>query len=186
MAGRFEFPDPVNDTSARLVAGGVVAMTVAAIAVDQPALLVPLVYGFGARVACGPRYSPLGLLATRVITPRLSVSHTFSPGPPKRLAQGMGFTLSATALVLRVVLGKRRASQAVLGALLVAATLESAVGLCLACKMYPLLVRLRIVPDEWCPECADLGTGHRHGAAGEPHLAHGDASSAPAAAAATA
>ncbi len=154
MPGRFEFPDPVNDTSARVVASGVVAMTAAAIAADEPVLLAPLVYGFAARVLSGPRYSPLGLLATRVVTPRLKVAHTFSPGPPKRLAQGMGLALSASALVLRVGLRRRRASQLVLGALLVAATLEAAFGICLACRMYPYLVRAGLVPEDACEDCA--------------------------------
>src|ERR1700735_1412356 len=100
MANIFEFPNPVNETSARVVAGGVVALTAATVALDQPWLLVPLTYGFAARVLTGPTLSPLGQLATRVVTPRLRIQHRFVPGPPKRLAQGMGLAMSASALVL--------------------------------------------------------------------------------------
>jgi hypothetical protein len=161
MAGRFSFPETVNDTSARIVAGGVVAMATAAVAVDEPVLMAPLVYGFAARVLAGPRYSPLALLATRVLTPRLAIDHTFSPGPPKRLAQGIGLTLSTGALALRMV-GRRGASRRVLSLLVGAAFLEAAFGLCLACRMYPLLVRIGLVPEDWCPACADIGARHRH------------------------
>jgi hypothetical protein len=68
-----QLPHPVNEVSARLVAGGVVIMSVAAIVLGQPWLIAIIAYGFVARVLTGPKLSPLGLLVTRVITPRLPV-----------------------------------------------------------------------------------------------------------------
>ena len=82
--GLFSFPNPVNEISARLVAGGVIAMTVVAIAADQPWLLAVIAYGFVARVLTGPSLSPLGQLVTRVITPRLRIPPRPVPGPPGR------------------------------------------------------------------------------------------------------
>jgi hypothetical protein len=152
------FPDPVNETSARVVASGVLAMAGAAVTFDQPWLLVPLTYGFAARVTTGPRLSPLGQLATKVVTPRLKVRHRFVPGPPKRLAQGMGLAMSATASVLYFGFGNKRAAYGVLGGLMVASGLEAAFGLCLACKMFPLLVRAGLVPEAVCEECADISS----------------------------
>jgi hypothetical protein len=149
------FPNPVNETSARVVAAGVLAMASSAIALDQPWLLAPLTYGFAARVAAGPKYSPLGLLATKVVTPRLPVEHRFVPGPPKRLAQGLGLAMSATASIL-VGLGKKRAAYRVLGLLVVAAGLESVFGICLACKLFPVLMRAGIIPESVCEECRDI------------------------------
>src|SRR3954468_15017753 len=84
------FPDPVNEVSARLVAGGVVAMAAAAIVLDWRWVTVVLAYGFVARVLTGPKASPLGQLVTRVVTPRLPVPAKLVPGPPKRFAQGIG------------------------------------------------------------------------------------------------
>src|SRR5205823_11155441 len=86
MSGRdvFSFPNPVNELSARLVAGGVVTMAVAAIVFGQFWLLIPLGYGFVARVLTGPTLSPLGSLVTKVITPRLPLPAKYVPGPPKR------------------------------------------------------------------------------------------------------
>ena len=60
----FRFPDPVDETSARLVAAGVVVQAVVFLLVREGWLLVPLVYGFAARVAAGPTFSPLGQLVT--------------------------------------------------------------------------------------------------------------------------
>lgn len=155
MAGIIGFPDPVNETSARVVAGGVVAMTAATIALDEPLILVPLTYGFAARVLTGPRLSPLGRLATQVITPRLKVEHRFVPGAPKRLAQGVGLAFTSTACLL-VATGRKRAAYRVLSMLLVAASLEAFLGFCLACKAFPFLMRLGLVSESTCERCADL------------------------------
>ncbi|MGZ7036449.1 MAG: DUF4395 family protein, partial [Ilumatobacteraceae bacterium] len=69
MRKLLRFPNPVNETSARLVAAGVVAQGVAFLAARQWWVLVPLVYGFLARVLTGPRLSPLGQFVTRIVTP---------------------------------------------------------------------------------------------------------------------
>jgi hypothetical protein len=151
----FSFPDPVNEVSARLVAGGVVVMAVATIAFNQPWLLVPLVYGFAARVATGPKLSPLGLLVTRLVVPRLPWAERPYPGPPKRFAQGMGLAFTATAGIL-VLLGWRLEAYAVLGLLIGAASLESFAGYCLGCRIFGLLMKAGIVPEEVCERCADI------------------------------
>ena len=66
----FSFPNPVNDVAARTVATGVVLMALTVVVLGWGWVLVPLTYGFVARVLAGPRLSPLGLLATQVVAPR--------------------------------------------------------------------------------------------------------------------
>jgi hypothetical protein len=160
----FEFPNPVNETSARVVASGVVAMSATGALTGQPWVMFPLAYGFAARVAAGPKFSPLGLFATRVVTPRLHVKHRYSPGPPKRLAQTMGLGMSVTALALHYGARRQGAARMVLGALAIAAGLEAAVGLCLGCKLFEFGMRLGVVPESVCEECRDIWT-HREGIA---------------------
>jgi hypothetical protein len=166
MAKVLEFPNPVNETSARLVASGVVAMAATTVVADQPWLMVPLTYGFAARVLSGPKFSPLGQLVTRVITPRIDIDHKLVPGPPKRLAQGMGLTMSATALVLHYRYHRTRAAYRVLSLLIGAAGLEAFLGICLACKMFPLLVKAGVVSEKACEECNEIwsrtGSGEDH------------------------
>jgi hypothetical protein len=152
----FSFPDPVNEVSARLVAAGVVLMAVAAIAFDQRWLVIVLAYGFWARVLTGPTLSPLGQLVTRVVTPRLPVAPRPVPGPPKRFAQAIGVVFTTTALVLTFGFDQWTAAQVVLGMLAVAAFLESALGLCLGCKLFALLMRAGLIPPEVCERCNDL------------------------------
>ncbi len=149
------FPDPVDEVSARLVAGGVVLLAATTIVLDQPWLTVLLAYGFLARVATGPTLSPLGLLVTRVIRPRLPLEPRPVPGPPKRFAQAIGLVFSATAAVLALGLGLVGAAYVVLGALIAAATLESVFGYCLGCKAFALLMRTGLVPDDVCERCSD-------------------------------
>ncbi len=156
MSKLIGFPEQVNETSARLVAGGVVVMAATAAVADQPWLMFPLAYGFASRVACGPKLSPLGLLATRVVTPRISVDHRFTPGPPKRFAQAIGLAVSLTALVLHYRAGKPGQAKLALGALSVAAGLEAGLGLCLGCKLFALGVKIGLVPQDLCEECSNI------------------------------
>ena len=159
----FSFPNPVNEVSARLVAAGVVLMSVLTIAFDLKWMTVVIAYGFVARVLTGPTLSPLGQLVTRVVTPRLGLPARPVAGPPKRFAQGVGAAFSLSALIL-TVLGYWTAAQAVLGLLVVAATLEAALGVCLGCLTFGLLMRAGVVPDEVCERCNDIW-GRAQGAA---------------------
>jgi hypothetical protein len=156
MASVIGFPDTVDERAARTVAGGVVALAGAAVLTDRLWLTAPLAYGFAARVLTGPTLSPLGQVATRIVLPRLSGPPRTVAGAPKRLAQAMGLTLSATALLLGLVLGRQKAARTVLSVLIGAAGLEAFAGICLACKLFPLLVRAGLVPATACPDCADV------------------------------
>jgi hypothetical protein len=151
----FSFPNPVNEVSARLVAGGVVVMSVLTIALNLKWATAVIAYGFVARVLTGPSLSPLGQLMTRVVTPRLPLAPRPVAGPPKRFAQGMGVAFSVAALVL-TLLGYWGGAQIVLCLLTVAALLESALGLCLGCKAFAILMRFGVVPEEVCEKCNNI------------------------------
>ena len=152
MSKFFSFPNPVNETSARIVAGGAVFMGIAFVLSGNGWVLLPLTYGFIARVLSGPKLSPLGRLATQVLTPRLSIEHRFVPGPPKRFAQGVGAAFTITASVL-FVLGATGAAQIVIALLVVAAFLESAFAVCLGCIGFGLLMKIGVIPEAVCEEC---------------------------------
>lgn len=157
MANRvFNFPNPVNEVSARLVAGGVVIMAVATIVFDQPWLTAVIAYGFLARVLSGPTLSPLGQLVTRVLTPRLPLAAKPVPGPPKRFAQGIGAVVSITAAVLALGFGLTTAAYVLMGLLIVAATLESVFAFCVGCKIFAVLMRAGVIPEEICEECSNI------------------------------
>ena len=87
----FSFPNPVNEKAARVVAGGVVLMSLAVLVFDAHWILIPLVFGFAARVMAGPRFSPLGQLATRVVAPRLGRPRLVA-GPPSGSPRPSGWS----------------------------------------------------------------------------------------------
>jgi len=149
----FSFPNPVNETPARLVAGAVAVIAVLAIAFQQGWLIPVLAYGFVARALTGPTLSPLALVATRVVTPHLPFRPRYSPGPAKRFAQTIGaaFTLTATAVYFA---GFQVEAYALVGVVALFASLEAGFGLCVGCKAFFLGMRLGFVPPSVCEECA--------------------------------
>jgi hypothetical protein len=155
MKSFFSFPNPVNDAAARTVALGVFTMAVVALATNWAWLLIPLTYGFVARVAAGPKISPLGQFATKVAAPRLTSWQKSVPGPPKRFAQTMGlaFTGSATIVWLSAGWGDARW---ILVPLVGAAALEGFLGYCMGCTVFGWLIRAGAIPEAVCVECGDL------------------------------
>lgn len=157
----FSFPDPVNEVSARLVAAGVVAMGLAAIGLDLRWLTLVIAYGFWARVLTGPTLSPLGQLVTRVITPRLPFAADPVPGLPKRFAQAIGVVVSTTAAVLTYGFDMWGPAQVVLAMLIIAASLESALGYCVGCKIFGFLKRTGVISEGVCERCNNIGGAAR-------------------------
>jgi hypothetical protein len=151
----FSFPNPLNEKAARVVAGVVALAGVVVLLTGAHWLLVPMAYGFWARVLTGPTLSPLGRLASGVIAPRLGPPK-YVAGPPKRFAQGMGAAFTTSAAVLALGLGATGPANVLVGLLVVAATLESAFALCLGCQVFAVLMRLGVVPEETCERCANI------------------------------
>ena len=152
----FSFPNPINESVARSVAAGVVVMAAATIAFDFPWLMFLIAYGFIARVAAGPRLSPLAQFTLKVTIPVLKLPYKPIAGPPKRFAAAIGVGFSVTAIVLHFGFGLTGASYSVLGALIFAAGLESAFGYCFGCKAFSILMRFGMVPESVCEDCANF------------------------------
>ncbi len=160
MKSIFSFPNPVNEAAARLVALGVVTLSLLALATGWAWLLLPLTYGFAARVAAGPRFSPLGRLAVYVGSRRFVSWQRFVAGPPKRFAQSIGLAFSLAATLTWVSAGWSSARWILLP-LVLAASLEGFVGFCLGCTIFGGLIRLGLVPESVCEDCGDLAARYR-------------------------
>jgi Domain of unknown function (DUF4395) len=156
VARLFSFPNPVNEKAARVVAGVVLITVLVILATGAYWLLVPLAYGFWARVLTGPTLSPLGWVAQNVVAPRLGPKKPV-PGPPKRFAQGMGAAMATAALVLGLILGDDTAAAVILGLFVIAAGLESIFAVCLGCQVFAGLMRIGLIPASVCEECGDVG-----------------------------
>ncbi len=155
MRDLFGFPNPVDEKAARVVAAVVSAVSAIALATGWHWLLAVLAYGFWARVLTGPKLSPLGRFAMKVAAPRLGPPKPV-PGPPKRFAQGMGAAMTTAGAIAALGLGATGVADLLLAMMIVAAGLEAVFALCLGCKVFGLLMRAGVVPDQVCAECADI------------------------------
>ena len=155
MRDVFSFPSTVNEKAARVVAGCVMAIALLALATGWTWLLAVLCAGFVLRVVAGPSLSPLAQFATKVAAPRLGPPKEVS-GPPKRFAQAMGAVMTGAGAVLALGFGLQTAGTVFLVAIVVAAGLEAFLAYCLGCKVFGLLMRAGVVPDDVCAECADI------------------------------
>lgn len=151
----WSFPETVDDRAARLVAAGVIVQSLLFLVFREWWLLVTLAYGFVARVAAGPRFSPLALVVTRLVVPRLPGESRAVAGPPKRFAQAIGTLFSVSALVL-ALFGFETVAVVVIVGLVGAASLEAFVGFCLGCAIFQRLIAWGVVPEAVCRDCADI------------------------------
>ncbi|GAB3066328.1 DUF4395 domain-containing protein [Intrasporangium mesophilum] len=165
------FPAVVDDVTVRLIAAVVLVIGVIALATQQWWLYAVLAVDFSLRAALGPKFSPIAQLVQRWIRPAVSAPKRPTPGPPKRFAATIGavLTLAATALwVVSLVTGSAVALGLVvaIGAIMVVfPALESILGICVGCLLFSGLMRVGVIPDEICLECADITKRRQVGSA---------------------
>lgn len=149
------FPRILDDVTVRLVAGEVLLVAVAAALSRQPWLFAPLAVDFVLRAGLGPKASPLAQLAARAVRPRLSTPPRPTAGPPKRFAATVGAVFS-TAIPVTYYLGAHTVAWLLISVMLVFPALESLLGICVGCIAFRALMRLGVIPEEVCLECADI------------------------------
>ncbi|MGW4717637.1 DUF4395 domain-containing protein [Nocardia sp. NPDC004260] len=106
--------------------------------------LQAVVFAVGA--ALGPRRHPYGRVYAAFVAPRLAPTTETEPTAPLRFAQLLGFVFAAVSL-LGFALGSTIVGAVFAGFALFAAFLNAAFGLCLGCRIYPLVARLRRTPS---------------------------------------
>ena len=155
----FSFPEFINEPAARLVASGVLLMSLISIVLISLniklvlIILLAMLYGLLARVLSGPKVSPLALVVTKVLVPKLNLAERLVPGPPKRFAQSVGLVFSILILGLWLA-DLNTVTVALLSILSVFASLEALVGYCFGCKVFKVLIYAGLVPEHICKQCA--------------------------------
>jgi len=134
----------VDENAARICAGVVVLLAAVSLWPPANALMVVVAADFIIRGFGNRRYSPLRW-AAKTLAGALRLETKPIYAPPKLFAAQVGAVLTTLAAVLHMagvqVGGAHAAAYAVTGLLVVAASLESALGFCLACWVYPLVFR---------------------------------------------
>ncbi len=149
------FPNIVDDVSVRLSAAVVLAVGVLALATQQWWLYAVLAADFVLRTGWGPSASPVAELVRRWVRPRVAAPARWTAGPPKRFAAGIGAAL--TVLATGLWLTGAIVPVVVIGVVMVVfPALEAIGGICVGCIAFGGLMRLGLIPESICVECADL------------------------------
>lgn len=154
------FPRVVDDVTVRLVAAVVLVIALLALGLQQPWLYAVLAVDFVLRAAFGPKASPVARFVTAVVRPRVPAPFQETAGPPKRFAATIGAVLTVAATVLWLA-GATGAAYGIGVVMVVFPALEAIAGYCVGCKVFGLLMRAGLVPDEICAECNDLSLRQR-------------------------
>ena len=167
------FPTVVDEVTVRLVASVVLVIGIVALVSGAWWLYAVLAVDFILRSVFGPRLSPIAQFVLRTIRPRVPAACRPTPGAPKRFAASIGAVLTSTATILGLVhlaTGAGGAATAVfaIGAIMVVfPALEAAAGVCVGCLIFAQLIRLGLVPERICLDCADI-TRRTAVASGQP------------------
>ncbi|SMQ70396.1 protein of unknown function [Plantibacter sp. VKM Ac-1784] len=117
-----------------------------AVRAGQPAFVllsvIAALFAWGA--FAGIRRHPYGVVFRRLIRPRLGPPVGLEAPEPPTFAQGVGLVVVAIGLVLHLI-GVPGSLVVSAGAAFVAAFLNAALGFCLGCRLYVLLLRARVV-----------------------------------------
>jgi Na+/H+-translocating membrane pyrophosphatase len=150
------FPSIVDDVTVRLIAATILVLAVVALAAHQWWLYAVLAADFVLRAGWGPSASPVAILVSRWVRPRVAAAPRHTAGPPKRFAAAIGAVLTVAATVLW--LAGTSLPVLLIGAVMVVfPALESIGGICVGCIVFGWLMRLGLIPESVCVECADIG-----------------------------
>jgi hypothetical protein len=161
MTANPHFPRVVDDVTVRLIAAVVLVLAVAALALHQWWIYAVLAVDFTLRVAFGPKASPVAVGVQRFVRPRVPAAKRPTAGPPKRFAAGIGAALTAVAAVLWALSTAAPVVVTIGAIMIVFPALESILGICVGCKVFSVLMKLGVVPEEICLECADISLRQR-------------------------
>ncbi|HEY7721350.1 MAG TPA: DUF4395 domain-containing protein [Pedococcus sp.] len=156
------FPSLVDDITVRLIAAVVLVVGAVALATQQWWLYALLAADFTLRAALGPDASPVARFVRSALRPRIAAPPRPTAGPPKRFAAAIGAVMTGAATLLWVLsaaTGSQAASAAVvvIGVVMVVfPALEAVLGVCVGCILFSGLMKIGLVPDDVCLECADL------------------------------
>ncbi|HMT33092.1 MAG: DUF4395 domain-containing protein [Actinomycetales bacterium] len=159
---RVGFPDAVDEVTVRLVAGVVLVVGLVALLTGWWPLYAVLATDFVLRALFGPGRSPIAQFVLRMVRPRVNAAPRPTAGPPKRFAATIGAVMTVAATLLGGVAaatGSTAAATAVfaIGSIMVVfPALEAFAALCVGCVIFAQLIRLGIVPERICLECADI------------------------------
>jgi hypothetical protein len=138
-----------------MVAGFIVIFSLSYLYSHNIYILAFMVYGFFARLITGPSLSPIALLVTKILIPKMGNPYLECPGPPKRFAQFIGFIFTSSAFVF-AMRGQTRTAYLLIGILAIFASFESIMGFCAGCWFFKKMILWGWIPQRVCEKCNNI------------------------------
>lgn len=166
----FSFPNPINEADSRIHNICSLLLFLISFLFDRllnfQFIYILLIYGFLIRVLCGPKLDPQAFLVLFILRPIFSnkfnfILTKFVPGPPKRFSQFIGLCFVVLGTTLRYIylftVYKNNIilyfEYSIWLLYLIASFFAGFLNLCFACKIFILLIYLKIIPKNICKEC---------------------------------
>lgn len=146
----------VKEEIVRGVALQVFILSLVAIFTSHIIPIVVLLADFVIRVFIHPSYSPLVWTSNKIICPILKYRKRIVTFKPKRFAAGIGLFLTTITIYLHII-DLDIIKIIVLSILAFFSFLETFFKFCAGCKIFGLLIKLKIIPEEVCEDCAFQG-----------------------------
>ena len=151
----FSFPETINEYAVRMVAGFIVILALTYLYNHNIYLLAFMIYGFLAHVIAGPSLSPIALLVTKILIPKMGNPYAECPGPPKRFAQFVGLVFTSSAFYF-VMSGQSTTAYLLIEILAIFAFLESIMGFCAGCWFFKQMMKWGWIPQRVCEKCNEI------------------------------
>lgn len=145
-------PFRVNEAVVRGVALQIFLLSLTAIFTMSIIPVIIMLLDFSIRVILLPSYSPLVFVSKKVIVPVLGFRKRLIVFKPKRFAAGIGMFMSLTALLL-IINNLFVVGIVVLAVLSLFSSLEAFFKFCAGCKIFGLLMKMRIFKEDECVDC---------------------------------
>jgi Domain of unknown function (DUF4395) len=123
----------------------VLTLVVAGFSAPAAAVLLGLQAVFAISALRGPQLSPYGRVYATLVAPRIGPVTEREPVPPLKFAQLVGLVFAVVG-VFGFAKGLTLLGEIATAFALVAAFLNAKFGICLGCRLYPLVARLRRTP----------------------------------------
>lgn len=154
---RLTRPFRVNEAVVRGVAFQVFLLALWGAVTGSAIPVIFLGIDFLIRALLFPQISLLALVSKKVLGPLNVFKARMILFKPKRFAAGIGLFMSLAALGL-LYFQFTPIARIVLAVLVLFSGLESFFAFCAGCKIFQLLIKLRIVKNDFCQDCS-LGDG---------------------------
>jgi hypothetical protein len=136
-----KYPTQVNQAMVRTNALLTILITATALVTNLWSIMALLAADFVVRGFFNPRLSPLSMLSSRLVSV-LPFPHKSIYFPPKQFAARVGMVFSAGSALL-LFAGLPAAAALVMGTLIVFASLECFLNICMGCIVYNGLLSMR-------------------------------------------